>query len=165
MDLLEEKLAYRDEIVRFVSGFSIKPQFINALLEEKGTAPLRQAVKLRDILSRPQISIFDVIEPVTPLKRFLEKIPSARFGEIVEAAEILIKYAGYIDRERTMAEKYRRMENMSIEGRFDYGKILAISTEARQKLSRIKPKTIGQASRISGVSPADINVLLVMLGR
>ncbi len=165
MDLLEEKLAYRDEIVRFVSGFSIKPQFINALLEEKGTAPLRQAVKLRDILSRPQISIFDVIDPVTPLKRFLEKIPSARFGEIVEAAEILIKYAGYIDRERAMAEKYRRMENMSIEGMFDYETILAISTEARQKLSRVKPKTIGQASRISGVSPADINVLLVMLGR
>lgn len=165
MDLLEEKLAYRDEIVGFVSGFSIKPQFINALLEEKGTAPLRQAVKLRDILSRPQISIFDVIDPVTPFQRFLERIPSARFGEIVEAAEILIKYSGYIDRERAMADKYRRMENMSIEGRFDYETISSISTEARQKLSRIKPKTIGQASRISGVSPADINVLLVMLGR
>jgi tRNA uridine 5-carboxymethylaminomethyl modification enzyme len=165
IDLLEEKRRYRDAVIDFVSDFSIKPQFINSLLEQKQTSALRQPVKLRDILSRPQISVFDVIEPVAPFKRFLEQLPRDRFEEILESAEILIKYSGYIGREKLMADKFKRMEDISIEGRFDYGSIHSISTEARQKLSRINPKTIGQASRISGVSPADINVLLIMLGR
>jgi tRNA uridine 5-carboxymethylaminomethyl modification enzyme len=165
MDLLNEKTKYRDAVIEFVSDFSIKPQFINPLLEQKETSLLKQPVKLRDILSRPQISIFDVIDPITPFKRFLENVPLERFEEIIESAEILIKYSGYIDREKMMADKFKRMENISIEGRFDYERIHSISTEARQKLNRIKPKTIGQASRISGVSPADINVLLIMLGR
>ncbi|MGV8092330.1 MAG: tRNA uridine-5-carboxymethylaminomethyl(34) synthesis enzyme MnmG [Mangrovibacterium sp.] len=165
MDLLNEKLKYRDAVIEFVSDFSIKPQFINPLLEMRETSLLKQPVKLRDILSRPQISIFDVIDPITPFKRFLDKVPQERFEEILESAEILVKYSGYIDREKLMADKFKRMENISIEGRFDYESIHSISTEARQKLTRIKPKTIGQASRISGVSPADINVLLIMLGR
>lgn len=165
MDLLNEKLKFRDAIIDFVSGFSIKPQFINSLLLEKDSSLLKQGVKLRDILSRPRISIFDIVEPVAPFKHFLEIIPRDRYEEILESAEILVKYAGYIEREKLMADKFKRMENISIEGRFDYGSIHSISTEARQKLTRINPKTIGQASRISGVSPADINVLLIMLGR
>jgi len=165
MDLLNEKLKYRDEIVEFVSNFSIKPQFINELLEGKNTTPLKQGVKLKDVIARPQISIFDVVEPVTPFKKFLEKVPKNRFEEILESAEILIKYSGYIEREKQMADKFKRLENINIENKFDYESIHTISTEARQKLNKIRPKTIGQASRISGVSPADINVLLIMLGR
>lgn len=165
IDLLEEKLRLRDEIIDFVSNFSIKPQYINQLLESKNTSPLKQGVKLRDVIARPQISIFDVGEPVTPFKKMLEKIPSDRFEEIVESAEILIKYSGYIEREKLMADKFKRLENIDIENKFDYGSIHTISTEARQKLTKIRPKTIGQASRISGVNPSDINVLLVMLGR
>ncbi|WP_423129840.1 tRNA uridine-5-carboxymethylaminomethyl(34) synthesis enzyme MnmG [Gaoshiqia sp. Z1-71] len=165
MDLLEEKLKYRDEIIDFVSGFSIKPQYINSVLEEKNTSVLKQAVKLKDIISRPQLSIFDLVEPIVPFNKFLKRIPENRFNEILESAEILIKYSGYIEREKQMADKFKRLENMNIENRFDYEAIHTISMEARQKLSRIRPKTIGQASRISGVSPADINVLLIMLGR
>lgn len=165
MDLLEEKLKLRDSIIEFVSSFSLKPQFINDLLVAKNTSPLKQGVKLKDVISRPQISIFDVIEPVVPFKKMLEAVPENRFEEIVESAEILIKYSGYIEREKLIAEKFKRLENINIEDKFDYEKIHTISTEARQKLSKIKPKTIGQASRISGVNPSDINVLLVMLGR
>ncbi|TDO01271.1 tRNA uridine-5-carboxymethylaminomethyl(34) synthesis enzyme MnmG [Sunxiuqinia elliptica] len=165
MDLLEEKLKLRDSIIDFVSSFSLKPQFINDLLVAKNTSPLKQGVKLKDVISRPQISIFDVIEPVVPFKKMLEAVPENRFEEIVESAEILIKYSGYIEREKLIAEKFKRLENINIEDKFDYEKIHTISTEARQKLSKIKPKTIGQASRISGVNPSDINVLLVMLGR
>ena len=165
MDLLEEKLKFRDAVVGFVSDFSIKPRFINPLLESRGTSVLKQSVKLRDVLSRPQISVFDLIEPVTPFKEFLEFIPKKRFEEILESAEILVKYSGYIEREKLMAEKFRRMENINIEGKFDYEEIHSISTEGRQKLTRINPKTIGQASRISGVNPSDINALLIMLGR
>jgi tRNA uridine 5-carboxymethylaminomethyl modification enzyme len=165
MDLLQEKLRYRDEIFDFVTNFSIKPQYINELLEAKNTSPLKQGMKLKDIISRPQISIFDVIEPVTPFQKFLKNVPEDRYEEILESAEILIKYSGYIEREKQMADKFRRLENINIENKFDYESIHTISTEARQKLAKIKPQTIGQASRISGVSPADINVLLIMLGR
>ncbi|PTN08924.1 tRNA uridine-5-carboxymethylaminomethyl(34) synthesis enzyme MnmG [Mangrovibacterium marinum] len=165
MDLLAEKQKLRDEIVEFVSGFSIKPQFINELLEQKNTSPLKQGVKLKDVIARPQISIFDVVEPVTPFQKFLQRIPENRYDEILESAEILIKYSGYIEREKQMADKFRRLENINIENKFDYESIHTISTEARQKLAKIQPQTIGQASRISGVSPADINVLLIMLGR
>ncbi|HKJ44037.1 MAG TPA: FAD-dependent oxidoreductase, partial [Sunxiuqinia sp.] len=164
-DLLEEKVKYRDEIIKFVSNFSIKPQYINELLEARNTSPLKQGVKLKDVISRPQISIFDIMEVVTPFQTMLKRIPKNRYEEIVESAEILIKYSGYIDREKLIADKFKRLENINIENKFDYGSIHTISTEARQKLTKIKPKTIGQASRISGVNPSDINVLLVMLGR
>ncbi len=165
MNLLSEKIKFKDKIIEFVSDFSIKPQFINDLLAQKETSLLKQGVKLRDIILRPQITIFDLIEPIVPFKRFLRDIPVERFNEIVESAEILIKYSGYIDRERLMADKFKRLENLVIEGKFDYQSIHTISTEARQKLTKLNPKTIGQASRISGVSPADINVLLIMMGR
>jgi len=165
MDLVLEKKNAVDRIVDFVSNFSIKPQYIDPILERKGSANLKQGVKLIDVILRPQISIFDLTEDILPFKTFLKDIPSERFNEILESAEIAIKYAGYIDRERLVADKYKRLENINISGKFDYTKIATISTEARQKLTDIQPETIGQASRISGVSPSDINVLLVLLGR
>jgi len=164
-DLMIEKKKFVEDIIEFVSDFSIKPQYVDQILERKGSALLKQGVKLIDIILRPQISIFDLVEDITPFKIFLKSIPDVRFNEILESAEIAIKYAGYIDREKIVADKYRRLENIHISGRFDYEKIHSISTEARQKLAEIQPETIGQASRISGVSPSDINVLLVLLGR
>ena len=165
VDLLNEKIELRDGIINYISNFSIKALYINKLLEEKGTTPLKQGLKLKDIILRPQISIFDVIGPVIPFQKFIKNLPENRYHEILESAEILIKYSGYIDRERQLADKFKRLENITIENKFDYDRIHTISTEARQKLSKINPKTIGQASRISGVRPSDINVLLVMLGR
>ena len=164
-DLYLEKKTAVDKIIEYVGYFSIKPQYIDSILEAKGSAPLKQGVKLIDIILRPQISIFDLIEDIAPFKSFLKFLPEERFTEILESAEIAIKYAGYIEREKLVANKYRRLENMNITGRFDYKTVNSISTEARQKLTEIQPETIGQASRISGVSPSDINVLLVLLGR
>jgi len=164
-DLFLEKKNAVDSIVQFVSNFSIKPQFISHILEQKGSTGLKQGVKLIDVILRPQISIFDLIEDIIPFKNFLKGIPSSRFNEILESAEIVIKYSGYIEREKLVADKFRRLENIVISNKFDYESIHTISTEARQKLAEIQPDTIGQASRISGVSPADINVLLVLLGR
>ena len=161
---LEKKMAV-DSIIDFVTNFSIKPQFIDHILKEKGSSELKQGVRLIDIIMRPQISIFDLIEDIVPFKNFLATIPAGRLSEILESSEIAIKYAGYIDREKLVADKYRRLENIAITGKFDFEKIMTISTEARQKLTEIQPDTIGQASRISGVSPSDINVLLVLLGR
>ena len=165
LDLLLEKKVAVESIIDFVSNFSIKPQFVNSILERKGSNPLKQGVKLIDVITRPQISIFDLIEDILPFKSFLKRIPIERFSEILESAEIAIKYSGYIDREKLVADKYRRLENIVITGKFEYEKLHTISTEARQKLAEILPDTIGQASRISGVSPSDINVLLVLLGR
>ncbi|MFV0553360.1 MAG: tRNA uridine-5-carboxymethylaminomethyl(34) synthesis enzyme MnmG [Mangrovibacterium sp.] len=165
MNLLQEKIRLRDELITFLNDFSIKPQFINSILEAKGSAPIKQSVKLRDIISRPQITIFDLLEDITPLAKFVAEYPADRKEEILEAAEIIIKYSGYIVRERQMADKFKRLEDIKIKGKFDYNELHTISTEARQKLSNIDPETLGQASRISGVSPADINVLLILLGR
>ena len=165
VDLLNDKIKLRDGLIDFISKFSIKGQYINDVLVEKGTTPLKQGVKLKDIISRPQISILDVVEPIVPLQKYLKDLPVNRYYEIIESAEILIKYSGYIDREKLIADKFKRLENIKIENKFDYESIHTISTEARQKLSKINPKTIGQASRISGVNPSDISVLLVLLGR
>lgn len=164
-NLLLEKINCRNLIVDFLKDFSIKPQYINELLEQKDSAPLKQTVKLIDILLRPQISIFDLEEHIQPFKRYLVFLPDNRRREILESAEITVKYEGYISREKQLAEKLVRLENIVIENKFDYHKIVSLSTEARQKLDAIKPRTIGQASRIPGVSPADINVLLIMMGR
>lgn len=164
-DLFISKLNLVDSIVQFTREFSIKPQFVNSILISKGSAELKQGVKLYDIILRPQISIFDLIQDITPFSKVLKIIPEDRFNEILESAEIAIKYSGYIDREKIVADKFKRLENISIKDKFDYDKLLSISTEGRQKLSEIQPDTIGQASRISGVSPSDINVLLVLLGR
>ena len=164
MDLLEEKIYYRDKLFNFCKEFSCKPKFLNPVLEKLGTSPLKQGVKLYDIILRPQVGIHDLIEDVTPLKEVINEIPNRR-DEIIEAAEVLIKYSGYIDREKLIADKLTRLENIDIKGRFDYMTLQSLSTEARQKLDKIQPQTIGQASRISGVSPSDINVLLVLMGR
>ena len=163
--LFLEKKAAVDSIITFVSELSIKPKFVDHILMQKGSSALKQGVKLIDIIQRPQISIFDLLEDISPFKTFLSAFPEERLKEFLESAEIAIKYSGYIEREKLVADKYRRLENISITGRFDFGSLLTISTEARQKLTEIQPDTIGQASRISGVSPSDINVLLVLLGR
>jgi tRNA uridine 5-carboxymethylaminomethyl modification enzyme len=165
INLLTEKMNLISEIIEFTKNFSVKQRFVNQLLIEKGTAELKQSVKLYDIILRPQISIFDLIEHITPFKTFLERVPESRKMEIIEGAEISIKYEGYINRENLLAEKLDKFESINIEDRFKYSEIKSISTEARQKLEKINPKTIGQAKRISGVSPSDINVLLILLGR
>ena len=165
INLLKEKNEHISGIIEFSKNFSIKQRFVNQLLIEKGSAELKQGVKLYDIILRPQISIFDLIEYITPFKTFLERIPDDRKVEIIEGAEINIKYDGYINREKGLAEKLDKFENIKIENRFNYSEIKSLSTEARQKLEKVNPKTIGQAKRISGVSPSDINVLLVLLGR
>lgn len=165
LELLKEKVNLISEIIKFTKDFSVKPRFVNQLLTEKGTTELKQGVKLFDIILRPQISIFDLLEVITPFKTFLERVPENRKLEIIEGAEISIKYEGYINREKLLAEKLDKFENINIADKFKYSELKSISTEARQKLEKINPKTIGQAKRISGVSPSDINVLLVLLGR
>ncbi len=165
MQLLQEKIDLRDKLVTFLRKFSIKPQFVNELLLQKQTAELKQGVKLYDVLLRPQISIFDLIEHIKPLNNFINDYPADRYKEILESVEIVVKYDGYISREKQLADKMKRLEHLVIENKFEYPAIHSLSSEARQKLSTINPKTIGQASRIPGVSPADINVLLILLGR
>ena len=151
-------------IENFCHSFAIKPRDVNGALEALGTTPLQFGVKLEDLLARPQLS-FEILQDIVPeLKEQIHRI-SDRREETVEAAEIRIKYKGYIARERQVAEKMHRLENIRIAGHFDYNAIQSLSTEARQKLTALQPVTLAQASRISGVSPSDINVLLVMLGR
>ncbi|MDE6693100.1 MAG: tRNA uridine-5-carboxymethylaminomethyl(34) synthesis enzyme MnmG [Muribaculaceae bacterium] len=163
--LMEEKRRYRDSLIEFARNFTVKMDVVNPLLEQIDTAPLRQGVKLFDLLLRPNIT-FGILLPVFPkLSSLIATFPSDRRDEIVEAAEILIKYSGYIERERGVADKIRRLEDIKIDGKFDYASITSLSTEARQKLARIRPVTIAQASRIPGVSPSDINILLLLLGR
>ena len=164
-DLLGEKKTIRDAIGRFVEDYSVKPAYINNGLERLGTTPLTHGCKLVDVLLRPQISLTNLAELVPALQVELDKVPASRKEEIVEAAEILMKYSGYIKREQIIADKINRLENIRIKGRFDYNSIQSLSTEARQKLTRIDPETIAQASRIPGISPNDINILLVLLGR
>ena len=166
--LVRSKKEAVEKIVSFARNYSMKPALINDALEKIGTTPLRQGCKLIEILNRPQVTIENIIEHVPAFQRELEKATSSdqdRKEEILEAAEILIKYQGYIDRERMIAEKLARLESIKIKGKFDYSTIQSLSTEARQKLAKIDPETIAQASRIPGVSPSDINVLLVLSGR
>lgn len=163
--LLKEKKESRDALIAFTENYSIKPQFINSGLETLGTTPLVQGCKLIDLILRPQLTLQNVAALVPALRSELDKVPVSRKEEIIEAAEILIKYSGYIKREQIIAEKINRLENINIKGKFDYNSIQSLSTEARQKLTRIDPDTIAQASRIPGISPSDINILLVLLGR
>ncbi|GET27211.1 tRNA uridine-5-carboxymethylaminomethyl(34) synthesis enzyme MnmG [Prolixibacter sp. NT017] len=163
--LLQEKISLRDKVINFCKEYSVKPQYINELLEDKNTAPLKQGTKLFNLVLRPQLRIFDLLSTVRGLKKLYDSLPEDRREEILESAEILMKYSGYIEREKGIADKLNRLENINIAGKFNYLSLESLSTEARQKLDRIQPDTIGQASRISGVSPSDINVLLVLLGR
>ena len=165
LDLLNEKLACRDSLIDFIRSTSVSPRQLNPFLGEKNTTPLEQSVKLRDIVARPEISIGDLLPVIGELEALTNSFPSERRGEIIEAAEILVKYSGYIDRERVLAQKLKRLEDIRINDDFDYKALNSLSTEARAKLSKMRPKNIGQASRIPGVSPSDINVLLVFLGR
>ncbi len=160
---LEKKEAI-ERMVKFCNETIVKPAEINGLLESLGTNPIKGSVKIADLLGRPQISMPQLSELLPSLKEMIHA-PENRQQEIAEGAEVRIKYKGYIERERIVADKMHRLENIKIKGKFDYSSLHEISTEGRQKLSRIDPDTLGQASRIPGVSPSDINVLLVLMGR
>ena len=160
---MEKKNAI-EGIIDFCANYPIKKDEINPKLEALGTTPLRAGCKLIDLVARPHLNLQNLSEIIPDLKAAMDA-PANRKEEIAEAAEIKMKYKGYIDRERLIADKMHRLENIKIKGRFKYSEILEISTEGRQKLERIDPETLAQASRIPGVSPSDINVLLVLLGR
>jgi len=151
-------------LIEFIKKFSVKPEYVNKRLEELDTSILKQKVKLKDLLMRPQVSIENIKDIIHPLQKQINSITTNAF-EVMQSAEIEIKYSGYIERERLLADKIQRLEHIKIPEHFNYSKINALSIEARQKLEKIEPKTLGQASRITGVSPSDINVLLVLMGR
>ena len=160
---IEKKLCI-EEIERFCQTFPIKPRLINGALETMGSTPLVYGCKLEDLITRPELNIDKLEEVIPELKERLDRLPNRR-EEIKEAAEVHIKYKGYIERERIVADKMHRLENIRIKDHFNYNELQQLSTEARQKLTAINPETLAQASRIPGVSPSDINVLLVLLGR
>ncbi len=159
-----EKKKHIEEIEDFCRNFAIKPRIVNGALEAKGSTPLVYGCKLEDLVARPELNFEKLYDIVPELKAKIEALPN-RKEEIAEAAEIHIKYKGYIEREKMVAEKMHRLENIKIKGKFDYPNLSAISIEARQKLEKIQPATLAQASRIPGVSPSDINAMLVLLGR
>ena len=159
-----EKKENIERIINFCNTTAVKPKEINGALESIGTTPLREGCKLSDLMARPQINFQNLSNIVPALKEALDS-PQNRKEEIAEAAEIKMKYKGYIERERMVADKMHRLEDIKIKDRFNYSEIQQLSTEARQKLEKINPETLAQASRISGVSPSDINVMLVLLGR
>ena len=159
-----EKKEAIEKIIEFCANYPIKKDEINPKLEALGTTPLRAGCKLIDLIARPHLNLTNLSEIIPDLKAALEA-PANRKEEIAEAAEIKMKYKGYIERERLIADKMHRLENIKIKGRFNYSELHEISTEGRQKLERIDPETLAQASRIPGVSPSDINVMLVLLGR
>lgn len=159
-----QKKEYIDRIIEFCKNAPVKPREVNAFLESIGTTPLREGCKIFDLIGRPQINMANLSEISPQLKELLDTAPN-RKEEITEAAEIKMKYKGYIEREKMIADKMHRLEDIKIRGRFKYSEMLQLSTEARQKLEKINPETLAQASRIPGVSPSDINVMLVLLGR
>ena len=167
-DRYEAMRAKREEIqslLDFARSYPIKPALINPALEHLGTSPLREGCRIWDLLERPELTLDNLAPHICALRTRLDKIGSERRDEIVEAAQIQIKYSGYIDRERQIAAKMKRLEDIKIRGRFDYSSLQSLSTECRQKLICHDPETLAQASRIPGVSPSDINVLLVLLNR
>ena len=159
-----KKKAEIERIVNFCNSTNVKPRAVNAALESFGTTPMQFGATISSLIARPQLSINQLASAIAPLRAALD-IDDARRDEIIEAAEILIKYDGYIKRERQIADKMHRLEDIRIKGHFNYEELHEISTEGRQKLMRINPETLGQASRIPGVSPSDINVLLVLMHR
>ncbi|MCD8236214.1 MAG: tRNA uridine-5-carboxymethylaminomethyl(34) synthesis enzyme MnmG [Prevotellaceae bacterium] len=161
---MEEKKKAIERLLDFTGNFSLKPALINSALEAIGTTPLRQGCKLSELIGRPQITIENIAPHIVPFKNEIERITD-RKEEVTEAVEILIKYKGYIEREQMIADKMLRLENIKIKGKFDYADMKQITIEARQKLAAIDPENLAQASRIPGVSPSDINVLLVLMGR
>ena len=159
-----KKKAEIERIVSFCNSTNVKPRDVNAALESFGTTPMQFGATISSLIARPQLSINQLASAIAPLRAALDT-DDARRDEIIEAAEILIKYDGYIKRERQIADKMHRLEDIRIKGHFNYDELHEISTEGRQKLMRINPETLGQASRIPGVSPSDINVLLVLMHR
>ncbi len=164
--LMMSKREQRDSFIEFSKSYSVKAEWVNARFEELGIAPLRQSVKLHDLILRPQLTVAMLAEMLPGVASYIvDNIEQDRRAEIIEAAEILMKYNGYIERERLIADKIRRLEDVKLGDRIDYDTVKSISTEARQKLKKIMPQTIAQASRIPGISPSDINILLLLLGR
>ena len=164
MELFKEKEMEINRLINFASNYSLKPEYINPGLEKLGSSPLKQGVKLKDVITRPQITIEQISEFIPTLKAELDKVPN-RKEEIIEATEIRIKYEGYIKREHLIADKINRLENIQIKDKFDYKQITSLSIEARQKLEKINPQTIAQAIIIPVVSPNDISIILFLLGR
>ncbi len=164
--LMEQKYETVNRFVEFAKSLSVRPDQVGDLLAQVESSPLRQSVKLYDLITRPQLTVKLLAQHLPELETWLvQNLPLDRFDEIIEVVEVRIKYKGYIEREQQLADKMLRLEDVPLQGRLDYAAIKALSTEARQKLSKIKPETIGQASRIPGVSPADISILLLLLGR
>ena len=159
-----EKKQHIEEIELFCKNYAIKPKLVNSALEAIGSTPLVYGCKLEDLVARPELNFEKLYAIIPELKAMIDALPN-RQEEIAEAAEIHMKYKGYIEREQMVAEKMHRLENINIKGKFDYPNLTAISTEARQKLEKIQPETLAQASRIPGVSPSDINAMLVLMGR
>jgi tRNA uridine 5-carboxymethylaminomethyl modification enzyme len=159
-----EKKQHIEEIELFCKNYAIKPKLVNSALEAIGSTPLVYGCKLEDLVARPELNFEKLYAIIPELKAMIDALPN-RQEEIAEAAEIHMKYKGYIEREQMVAEKMHRLENIKIKGKFDYPNLTAISTEARQKLEKIQPETLAQASRIPGVSPSDINAMLILLGR
>lgn len=165
LSYMRSKLEQRERLTAFCGEYTVRPADINDRFAEIGESPLSQGVKLRDLIARPALTIQMLAAHLPALAEVIATLEDERREEITEAAEILIKYQGYIAREQQNVEKLHRLENLSLRGKFDYETIRALSTEARQKLKRIDPETVAQASRIPGISPADINILLLLLGR
>ena len=164
-DLMCSKREQMDALTEFCRQFTVKAAVVNPMLEARGIQPLSQGQRLYELLLRPQVNMTMLAEALPELRAQLGNLEEARRDEIIEAAEIAIKYQGYIERETLIADRVARLDNVTLKGKFDYSQILQISTEARQKLQAIDPETVGQASRIPGVSPSDINILLALLGR
>lgn len=164
--LMESKRRQRDEFMEWCSHISVSPAQVDGLLSRVGSSPLKQSVKLRELVLRPQLTVALLSEALPVLKEYIDKnIEAERRSEIIEAAEVLMKYQGYIDREQMIADKIRRLEDVKLGSRIDYMQVQSLSTEARQKLERIRPETVAQASRIPGISPSDVNILLLLMGR
>lgn len=164
-DLMVSKREQRDALIQFTRDFSVKAAAINPYLEKMELSPLKQSMRLYDLILRPQLDIKMLAGWIPQLQKKLEAVEECRRDEIIEAAEILIKYQGYIEREQLIAQKISRLEHVRLRGKINYGEVKTISTEARQKLAKIDPETVAQASRIPGISPSDINILLLLLGR
>ncbi len=164
-DLMLSKRKAIDDLIHYLRETTVRPDEVNECLISAGSQPLKQGQKLYDLITRPQVSIAMLCDALPHLQGRVGEIEDARRDEIIEAAEIRIKYKGYIDREQLVADKLHRLERLVIRGKFDYLSIHQISTEGRQKLAAIDPETVGQASRIPGISPSDINILLLLLGR
>lgn len=161
----KEKILWREKIFQFIEDYSVKPEEVNNYLLAKGTSILKQKIKIKELITRPQVNIIELVNIIGSFREFCKDIPNDRKFEILDSVEIAIKYQGYIARERQLADKLKRLEKLKIRGKFDYESIHNLSIEARQKLKKVDPETLGQASRITGVSPSDINVLLVLMGR